>query len=353
MYSFKNDYSEGAHPQILKALTDRNLIQSDGYGEDFFSDNAVQLIKQAAQNEKISVHFVSGGTQANLICLASLMKPYQAVIAAETAHIYVHEAGAVEATGHKICSVPSADGKLTPAGIQSVCDLHTDEHMVQPKVVFISNATEVGTVYSLEELKALRAVCDRNDLFLYMDGARLGVALMINKSDVSLHDVTELVDMFYIGGTKNGALIGEAIVITNPVLDHNFRFYMKQHGGLLAKGRLLGIQFETLFQDGLYLELANHANQMAQQISAAMKDLDVSFLTDSPTNQIFPILPNAVIDLLLKKYAFYVWSRVDETHSAVRLVTSWAAQPAVIAEFIRDFTEIYMREKNKKIPSHG
>ncbi len=341
-YSFKNDYSEGAHPHIVQALFESNLTQADGYGEDIFCTHAAQLIKQAAQNEQISVHFVSGGTQANLICLASLMKPYQAVIAAETAHINVHEAGAIEATGHKICSVPSRDGKLTPSGIQAVCDLHIDEHQVQPKVVFISNATEVGTVYSLAELKALRAVCDRNDLILYMDGARLGVALVIENSDVTLHAITKLVDVFYIGGTKNGALIGEAIVFCDPALDHDFRFYMKQHGGLLAKGRLLGIQFETLFQEGLYFEMAKHANQMAQRIVAAMSELGVSFLTDSPTNQIFPILPNAVIEQLLANYAFYVWQAVDEGHkSAVRLVTSWAAQPAVIDQFIADFRAIF------------
>lgn len=341
-YSFKNDYSEGAHPKILQAILQTNLIQSDGYGEDRFSLNAIRLIKQAAQNEHISVHFVSGGTQANLICLASLMKPYQAVIAAETAHINVHEAGAIEATGHKICCVPSEDGKLTPADIQTICDQHTDEHMVQPKVVFISNATEVGTVYSLAELKGLRTVCDQNDLVLYMDGARLGVALAIEESDVTLKDITHLVDVFYIGGTKNGALVGEAIVFSNMLLDHNFRFYMKQHGGLLAKGRLLGLQFETLFQTSLYFDLANHANMMAQLIVEALRDLGVVFLTDSPTNQIFPILPNSVIDKLLKKYAFYVWSKVDAGHSAVRLVTSWAAQPEVINQFIRDFKEIYI-----------
>jgi threonine aldolase len=342
IYSFKNDYSEGAHPRILKALSDYNFIQSDGYGEDRFSDKAAQFIKQAAQNETVRVHFVSGGTQANLICLASLMKPFQAVIAAETAHINVHEAGAIEATGHKICSVPSEDGKLTPAGIQSICDLHTDEHMVQPKVVFISNASEMGTVYSLAELKALRLVCDQNDLYLYMDGARLGVALAVEESDVTLKDITELVDVFYIGGTKNGALIGEAIVFCNPDLNHNFRFYMKQHGGLLAKGRVLGIQFEALFQDGLYFELATHSNRMAQQISESMKSLGVPFLTDSPTNQIFPILPNPVIEKLLKNYAFYVWSKIDETHSAVRLVISWSAGQPVIDEFIKDFSEIYL-----------
>jgi threonine aldolase len=270
------------------------------------------------------------------------MKPFQAVIAAETAHINVHEAGAIEATGHKICSVPSEDGKLTPAGIQSICDLHTDEHMVQPKVVFISNASEMGTVYSLAELKALRLVCDQNDLYLYMDGARLGVALAVEESDVTLKDITELVDVFYIGGTKNGALIGEAIVFCNPDLNHNFRFYMKQHGGLLAKGRVLGIQFEALFQDGLYFELATHSNRMAQQISESMKSLGVPFLTDSPTNQIFPILPNPVIEKLLKNYAFYVWSKIDETHSAVRLVISWSAGQPVIDEFIKDFSEIYL-----------
>jgi len=343
IHSFKNDYSEGVHPRILNALLETNLLQADGYGEDPYCLTASQLIKKAAKNENLEIHYLSGGTQANLVCLDSLLRPYQAVIAAESAHINIHEAGAIEATGHKICFAPSSDGKLTPDMVQALVDFHTDEHMVQPKAVFISNATEVGTVYTLSELKALRAICDKNHLYLYMDGARLGVGLTYAGCDLRLQDVARLTDVFYIGGTKNGALIGEAVVFSNPTLAKDFRFFMKQHGGLLAKGRLLGLQFKTMFETELFFELADHANLMAQKIRSGMETLGVSFLTDSPTNQIFPILPDAVIEDLLKDYGFYVWSKAGNGLSAVRLVTSWATQPEVVERFLADFKKAYQR----------
>lgn len=339
--SFKNDYSEGAHPLILDALIETNMKQTEGYGEDIYCLAAADLIRQTAQNPDLEIQFLSGGTQANLVCLSSLLKPYQAVIAAESAHINVHEAGAIEATGHKICYASSPDGKLTPTMVQAIVDFHTDEHMVQPKAVFISNATEVGTAYTLAELEGLREVCDRNKLYLYMDGARLGVGLTYKGCDLTLKDVARLVDVFYIGGTKNGALIGEAVVFANQPLARDFRFYMKQHGGLLAKGRLLGIQFKVLFENGLFFELASHATSMAQRIRSRMLSLGIPFLTDSTTNQIFPILPDTVIEQLLQKYGFYVWSKAGEDISAVRLVTSWATQPEVIDQFLKDFEFIY------------
>lgn len=335
-YSFFNDYAEGAHPAILDLLARTNRTQEVGYGEDAFSREAARLLTQAVGNPAAAVHLVSGGTQANLIVLAALLKPYESVIAARTAHIAVHEAGAIEATGHKINTVETDDGKLTPAQIQAVVDLHTDEHMVKPRLVFISNSTEVGTVYRREELAALAQCCRANRLLLYLDGARLGSALVSTGSDLTLSDLGRLVDVFYIGGTKNGALLGEAIVINDPALQADFRFHLKQRGALLAKGRLLGIQFVGLFADGLYFELARHANAMAMRLAAGLAALGFRFLTDSTTNQIFPILPDALIARLQQSYGFYVWSKAGAGRSAVRLVTSWATPGEKVAEFLAD-----------------
>jgi threonine aldolase len=335
-YSFFNDYSEGAHPTILDLLAKTNLAQETGYGEDAFSVQAADLLKQAIGNPAAAAHFVSGGTQANLIVLAALLKPYESVVAARTAHIAVHEAGAIEATGHKIHTVETADGKLTPALIQAVVDQHTDEHMVKPRAVFISNSTEVGTAYTRSELAALAQCCRDNRLYLYLDGARLGSALVSAGSDLTLPDLGRLVDVFYVGGTKNGALIGEAIIINHPALQGDFRYHLKQRGALLAKGRLLGIQFVGLFSDGLYFELARHANAMAAKLVGGLAAQGFRFLTDSTTNQIFPILPDALIAELQPSYGFYVWSRADAGHSAIRLVTSWATPEEAVAEFIAD-----------------
>jgi len=258
------------------------------------------------------------------------------VIAARTAHIAVHEAGAIEATGHKINTVETADGKLTAAQIQEVVDQHSDEHMVKPRVVFISNSTEVGTAYTRDELTRLAECCRANRLYLYVDGARLGSALVSAGSDLTLPDLSRLVDVFYIGGTKNGALIGEAIIINNPALQGDFRYHLKQRGALLAKGRLLGIQFVGLFTDGLYFELARHANALAGQLARSLAAQGFHFLTPPATNQIFPILPDALIARLQREYGFYVWSKADAGHSAIRLVTSWATPAERVAEFIAD-----------------
>jgi len=335
-YSFFNDYSEGAHPAILDLLARTNLAQEIGYGEDAFSQQAAELLKQAVGNPAVAVHFVSGGTQANLIVLAALLKPYESVIAARTAHIAVHEAGAIEATGHKINTVETADGKLTAAQIQEVVGQHSDEHMVKPRVVFISNSTEVGTAYTRGELTRLAECCRAHRLYLYVDGARLGSALVSAESDLTLPDLGRLVDVFYIGGTKNGALIGEAIIINNPALQGDFRYHLKQRGALLAKGRLLGIQFVGLFTNGLYFDLARHANAMASRLVAGLAAQGFRFLTNSTTNQIFPILPDALIARLQREYGFYVWSKADAGHSAIRLVTSWATPAERVAEFLAD-----------------
>ena len=339
-YRFFNDYSEGAHPDLLALLSQTNLDQEDGYENDSLCQQAAALIKARVNNPQAEIHFVSGGTQANLIVLASMLRPYHSVIAAHSAHIFVHEAGAIEATGHKINTVVSPDGKLTPAQIQSVVDEHTDEHMVKPRAVFISHSTEVGTIYSLAELEAVSKVCRANNLYLYLDGARLGSGLTSREGDLTLADLGRLVDIFYVGGTKNGALIGEAIVINNPELQTEFRFHLKQRGALLAKGRLLGSQFLGLFQNGLYFDLARHANVMAEKMTQGIAAQGFSFLTHSTTNQIFPILPNRLIAALQQRYGFYVWCKVDADHSAVRLVTSWATPPEKVEEFLIDLAHL-------------
>ena len=335
-YRFFNDYSEGAHPSILELMAKTNLDQDDGYGCDRICQQAEALLKQKLENPGAAIHFVSGGTQANLIALGSMLKPYESVIAASSAHIQVHEAGAIEATGHKINIIPSGDGKLTAGAIQDMVDQHTDEHMVKPRVVFISNSTEVGTVYTKSELESISRLCHANHLYLYLDGARLGSALTSKDSDLTLPELARLVDAFYIGGTKNAALLGEAIVILTPALQPDFRYHLKQKGALLAKGRILGVQFLGLFQDGLYFELARYANAMAEKLARGIKDQGFAFLTPPSTNQIFPILPDALIGELQKSYGFYMWCRVDETHSAIRLVTSWATQEARVDEFLAD-----------------
>lgn len=335
-YNFFNDYSEGAYPSILDLLVKTNFDQEVGYGEDSLSLKAVEYIKNKINNQKAAIHLVSGGTQANLIVLASLMKPYEAVISATTAHINVHEAGAIEATGHKIIAVNSSNGKITANDIQAVLANHTDEHMVKPKVVFISNSTEVGTIYKKNELQEISKTCKKNNLYLYLDGARLGSALTSTESDLNLPEVSNLVDVFYIGGTKNGVLLGEAIVINNDKIKENFRYQLKQRGALLAKGRILGAQFWALFEKDLFFELAKHANETASELSEGIENLSYKFLTDSSTNQIFPIFPNIIIEKLEKIYGFYVWIKVDSSNSAVRLVTSWATKEEAIKEFLSD-----------------
>jgi threonine aldolase len=339
-YLFFDDYSEGAHPRILETLGNTNLVQELGYGEDSICLEAARLVKEKVRDREADVYFVSGGTQANFIALASMLKPYESVVAVTTAHINTHEAGAVEATGHKIHGVKGLSGKITPEAIRDIAAQHTDEHMVKPKVVFISHATEIGTAYEKRELEAVSKTCKELNLYLYLDGARLGSALASSGADITLADLPKLVDMFYIGGTKNGALVGEAIVIVNPELRENFRFYLKQRGALLAKGRVLGAQFVELFKDDLFFELARHANSLAGKLSRGMGDCGYGFLTPSSTNQIFPILPNVVINRLKEKYGFYVWSKIDETNSAVRLVTSWATNEESVGEFLEDLKKI-------------
>jgi threonine aldolase len=336
MYSFKNDYSEGAHPRILSALIESNLEQVDGYGEDKYTEKAVELLKQRIGLNNINIHMISGGTQTNLTAISAFLRPHEAAIAADTGHILVHETGAIEATGHKVISLKTNDGKLTPSLVEAALKSHTDEHMVKPKLVYISNTTEIGSIYNKNELEKLSRFCKENNLILYMDGARLGSALSSVENDLELSDLGALVDAFYIGGTKNGALIGEALVICRDSLKEDFRFHMKQKGALLAKGRLIGIQFLELFRDNLYFELAAHANNMANMLKEAISKEGFEFLTHSTSNQIFPILPNRLITELQKKYSFFVWEKIDDDKSAIRLVTSWATKEEAVADFIED-----------------
>jgi len=334
-FSFKNDYSEGCHPNILQALLTYNEDQQPGYGEDQYSVRAKKLIQQKINNPHSDVYFVSGGTQANLIVISSILKPYQCVVSASTGHILNNETGAIEATGHKILGIEKEDGKLTPEDIIPVLESHKNvPHQVMPKLVYLSNSTELGTVYTLDELEKLSTFCKENNLYIFMDGARMGHGLTAETTDLTLEKVAQLTDVFYLGGTKNGALIGEAIVINNKELQQDFAFNIKQKGALLAKGRLLGIQFLELMKDDLYFELARHANRQAMKIKNALKERGVQFLSDTYTNQIFPVLSNSLIDKLSEKFEFYVWKKIDDDFSAIRLITSWNTADQPVEEFI-------------------
>jgi threonine aldolase len=332
MIRFTNDYSEGAHPSILAALAETNTEGNFGYSTDPHTARAHALIREAIGCPDADVHLLVGGTQTNATAIAAFLRPFEAVISADTGHICVHETGAIEATGHKCIACPNVDGKLTPEAIRAACAANTTEHMVRPRMVYISQATELGTLYSRAELEALRAVCDEEGLYLYLDGARLAVAL--DASDVTLPDLGRLCDAFYIGGTKNGALIGEALVLVNDALKPDFRYHIKQRGGMLAKGWLLGIQFEQLMQNGLYTALGAHANALALQLKEGIAALGYPFLCDSVTNQQFPILPDTVVEALGKDFSFEINSKPNATHTCIRLVTSWATQPEAVAAFL-------------------
>ena len=321
---FRNDYGEGAHPLVMQRLLETNLEHTCGYGLDKYSMKAADLIREKCGAKDADVHMMIGGTSANMIMLASCMRPYEAVIAAETGHINVHETGTVEGSGHKVLVAASRDGKVLPEGVQAVVDGHTDEHMVHPRVVYISQPTEIGTVYSLDELRALREVCDKNGLLLYADGARLGSALMASEATVTISDMAKLTDAFYIGGTKNGLLFGEALVIVNPALKKDFRFMIKNRGGMIAKGRLCGVMFAAAFENDDYFAWARHANAMADIIREGLVRGGVAQLIETTTNQVFPIVTREQEKALMEKVEFEHWGDVDETHAAIRFVTSWA-----------------------------
>ena len=326
--SFASDYQEGAVPQIIQRLVETNLERTAGYGFDHYSESAREKIRAACQAPDAEVYFLVGGTQANATCIDALLARYQGVVAADTGHVSVHEAGAIEFGGHKVLTIPGTDGKLSADAVERYCatweaDANRD-HMVMPGMVYLSQPTEYGTLYSLAELSAIREVCTRHDLRLYVDGARLAYALACPANDVTLLDLARLCDVFYIGGTKCGALFGEAVVVPRPGTIPHFFTIIKQHGALLAKGRITGLQFDALFTDDLYLHLGETAVHGADRIRDALRAGGVPLLIDSPTNQVFPIVANDDLDRLGSVLDYGFWEQVDDEHTAIRLATSWA-----------------------------
>lgn len=346
MLYFMNDYSEGAHERIIEALVKTNMEQHVGYGLDEHCMSAKKMICQKINQPDADVHFLAAGTQTNIISITAFLRSYEAVIATNLAHIAVHETGAIEAAGHKVIEMKSVDGLLRPEQIDIAMRSHVDEHMVLPKMVYISNATEMGTIYKKDDLLAIRAKCDEYGLYLYIDGARLANALTSEENDLTIEEIAEISDAFYIGGTKNGILFGEALVITNPELKKNMRFVIKQRGGLLAKGRLIGIQFEELFKDNLYYDISRHTNNMAKRLKNGIKDIGYELVTEPATNLIFTILPNEIHEQL-GKYCYYEAENPhDENTIEARFVTSWATPEEdvdTLLELLRDLKNIYAK----------
>ena len=344
MIYFNNDYCEGCHEKVMEALIRTNMVQTYGYSEDDFCREAARKIRAACGvDDGCAVHFLVGGTQTNMTVIDAALRPHQGAISAVSGHIAVHETGAVEATGHKVLTLPSDDGKITAQQVTQYVAAHradaSFEHTVQPKLVYISNPTEWGTLYTLEELTALSKTCHALGLYLFLDGARMGYGFAAQGNDITLQDIARLCDVFYIGGTKVGALFGEAVVIPNPVLAEDFRYLIKQHGGMLAKGRLLGVQFDALFTDGLYYRLGEHAIRMADKLRAAFENAGIPFFVPGTTNQLFPVLPDAVLRKLSGKYVWVDMDRVDDTHRAIRLCTSWGTREENVDAFCRDLAD--------------
>jgi len=335
---FDSDYMEGAHPKVLQRILETNMDKLPGYGVDQYCQSAKEKIRKACECPDAQVEFLVGGTQTNATMIDALLQPYQGVICAETGHINVHEAGAVEVNGHKVIGLPQTNGKISASQVDRYLNnLRSDdtyEHMVDPGMVYISHPTEVGTLYTKKELEDLRQVCDKYGIYLYMDGARLGYGLMTYDTDVTLPDVARLCDAFYIGGTKVGALFGEAVVFTRPGMVKHFLRTKKQHGALLAKGWLLGLQFDTLFTDNLYFEISRHAIDMAMKLKKGLIEKGCRLYMDSPTNQQFIIMENEKLREFSKKVTYSTWERIDEEHTAIRLATSWATKAEDVDEVL-------------------
>ena len=338
MFQFQCDYSEGAHQRIMERMLETNLEQTVGYGEDHYCTQAREAVKKAVGRDDVDVHFLVGGTQANATVISSILRPHQGVLCASTGHINVHETGAIEHGGHKVLAMPAENGLLSAESIREAMEEHLaedgPEHTVQPGMVYISFSSEVGTIYSLKQLQEISTACKEYGLPLFIDGARMGYGLASEGCDVTIQDIAALADVFYLGGTKQGALFGEAVVIVNDNLKKDFRYFIKQNGGMLAKGRLLGIQFLTLFEDGLYFELSRHAISQAMRIRDAFKAAGYAFLVDSPSNQQFPILDNQTLEKLSENFRFSIWKKIDDTHTAVRFCTSWATRPEAVDALI-------------------
>jgi len=330
MLYFVNDYSEGAHELILKRFIETNMEKLSGYGEDKYSASAKEKIKKACKCDSAEVFFVAGGTQTNQLVIDTVLAPYEAVIAAETGHVSLHEAGAIEYSGHKVITLPQKDGKLSASSVRSyVTDFYADpnhEHMPFPGMVYISHPTEYGTLYTKKELTELSSVCRELSVPLFLDGARLGYGLVCSASELTLPEIADLCDVFYIGGTKVGALCGEAVVFTKNNTPKHFMTRVKQHGAMLAKGRLIGLQFDTLFTDDLYFRISKNAIEKADLLRAVFKEKGYRFFIDSPTNQIFIVLSNAKKKALEENVAFSFWEKLDEDHTVVRFATSWATE---------------------------
>lgn len=328
MYLFHNDYNKACHSSILERIEKMRTLPMPGYGMDSCCFRAADMIRTLCEDEDLAVHFLVGGTQSNLTVISAALRPHQAVLAAESAHVNIHETGAIEATGHKVVTVASTDGKLTAEQIEKIayaqrCDENA-EHTVQVKLVYVSHPTELGTTYRLSELEDISDVCKKYGMYLFVDGARLGYALSAKDNDISLADLARLCDVFYIGGTKCGAMFGEAVVISNPMIAEDFRYLVKQHGGMLAKGWLLGLQFEVLFEDGLYFSLGDHANKFADQLRQTLEKCKHPLFVEGTTNQVFAILPNSLLNRLSENFTFMIQEQVDDQHKAVRFCTSWA-----------------------------
>ena len=337
---FASDYQEGAHEAILNAFVSTQMEQNPGYGTDKYSASAAEKIKKACNAPDAQVTFITGGTQTNQLVIDACLQPYEGVVSAATGHVAVHEAGAIEFTGHKVLEVPQVNGKIEAETLRKyLATFYADanhDHMVFPGMVYISHPTEVGTLYTKTELEALHDICTKYEIPLYMDGARMAYGLMSSETDVDLPTIARNCDVFYIGGTKQGALMGEAVVIRNEALKKDFRYMIKQRGGMFAKGRLLGIQFLELFRDGAYFKLAEHADRLADDIRKAFEDKGYSFLVQSGTNQIFVIVPNDAMEKLNKKYVSSNNGPYDEKHTVLRFCTSWATNPADVEELIED-----------------
>jgi len=336
MQHFDSDYMEGAHPKILQRLLETNMEKTPGYGTDKYCESAKEKIRKACNCPQAEIHFMVGGTQTNATIIDSLLHSYQGVLAADTGHINMHEAGAIEAGGHKVLTIPQSQGKISAETVEEFinvfnCDCN-NAHMVMPGMVYISHPTEYGTLYTKKELEQLNSVCKKHKIPLFLDGARLGYGLMAQNTDVTLEIIAKYCDVFYIGGTKVGALFGEAVVITKPNLIPHFFTIIKQHGALLAKGRILGIQFDTLFSDDLYYEISKHAIDMAEKLKKGLLEKGYRLFFDTPTNQIFVVLENEKMKQLAKKVTFSYWESFDSNHTVVRFATSWATQVSDIDE---------------------
>lgn len=339
MLSFTCDYTQGAHPKILERLTLTNMEQLPGYGGDRYCESAKEKIRKACECPEAEIYFLTGGTQTNATVIDGMLQKYEGVIAAQSGHINVHEAGAVEYTGHKVLTLPAHEGKIQADELESLLQTFwgdaNHEHMVFPGMVYISHPTEYGTLYTKAELEAISTICHTYKIPLYLDGARLGYGLMSTGTDVTLPMLAKLCDAFYIGGTKVGALCGEAVVFPHKNTPAHFLTSIKQHGAMMAKGRLLGIQFDTLFTDNLYFTISRHAIEMAELLKKGFAEKGYSFFLNSPTNQQFIILDNAKLEKLQKQVLFEIWEKIDSGHTVVRFATSWGTTKEEIEELIQ------------------